>query len=396
MEMPLKNGLHGEALVELEIEKAAEALKDVLERHPQCDISTAREYVERGELRPHAAMYLWRGPDIDAGESFKPTVPPPPRSPAERILASLKSALDPLPMLNPISRGIGLGRGTGTLAASFGVKLDETLGNTPFGNRPIDEVIAEGMPDPETSGIIPEMKETIDAVQALTPDWVQIQLPDMQGPFNIAHMILGDEVFIAPLTEPEKFERLMEIITDFFLAVHGNLSKWIEPGRFVNFPGNACRIAECSVNMISADTYMEHVFKHDRRIAESFGKVAIHPCSGPHVFKATLDNLPNVVYTEAGIMIKKMFAGSISVDEAMRQIGDRPMILGVGQELPEDFAEAERIVKGFFDLAKINPRMTFGFTGIFWRKGWEGRILDLHRRLDDYWTEKVYGASLGR
>ena len=75
----------------------------------------------------------------------------------------------------------------------------------------------------------------------------------------------------------------------------------------------------------------------------------------------------------------------------MDQIDGRPIALCVGQELPEDFAEAERTVRGFLDLARVNPRMTFGFTGIHWKTADEPRIRALHGRLEDYWTSHVYG-----
>jgi hypothetical protein len=380
--------------IQSDIDDAAGKLRDALDANPQCNGDAAMECVMQGKLRPHAALYLWRGPDIEAGEALVASPPPPCRGPEEKVLQSLRNALVPLANFNPISAGTGrLGRGTGTLAASFGVKLDETLGNTPSGHLELDEVLAAGMPDPVQSGVIPEMREMIAAFQSLTPDWVRIPLPDMQGPFNIAHMILGDEAFIAPLTEPEKFSRLMTMITDFFIATHRNLCSWIAPCRFIQYPNNCCRIAECSVNLISADTYMEHVLPHDRRIAEYYGKVAIHPCSGPHVFKATLENLPNVVYTEAGLMEPgRVFAGSISVEEAMDQIDGRPIALCVGQELPADFAEAERIVRGFLDLARVHPRMTFGFTGIHWKTSDEPKIRALHRRLEEYWTSHVFGG----
>ena len=117
--------------------------------------------------------------------------------------------------------------------------------------------------------------------------------------------------------------------------------------------------------------------------------VAIHPCSGPHVFHATLEHLPHVVYTEAGF-IERAFAGAISVEDALAAIGDRPIILGVGEELPADWEAAERTVQRYFNFAHRHPRMTFGFTGMYWKKGSEEQIIDLHRRLDDYWQEHIW------
>jgi len=185
-----------------EIVSAVVAFEEQLEAHPECRGDLAAEAALAGKPRRHAAFYLGRFPDIEQGEG-KPAPPPPPRTPEERLLDWLKGAAGPLEMLNPISPVRNLGKGTGSLPASFGIRLNPELGFAPEGARPLDDVLKEGMPDPETSGIFPEMREDIDATKALTPDWVEIALPDMQGPFNIAHMVLGDDAFIAPLTEPD-------------------------------------------------------------------------------------------------------------------------------------------------------------------------------------------------
>ncbi|HEY3375890.1 MAG TPA: hypothetical protein VGL77_00215 [Armatimonadota bacterium] len=373
---------------EIDIAAAIAQVAETLAAHPERRSDLAEEYILRGETRPYPAFYMWRAPDIDAGEHLTQPLPPA-TTPEERLLRSLRGMTGSLAMLNPIRPVVNLGKGTGTLPSSFGIMLDPALGFTPKGNRPMREVLAEGMPDPETSGIIPDMRADIEAVQRLTPEWVKIALPDMQGPFNIAHMILGDEVFFAPYEEPEEFAAFLTMVTDFFIALHGRLQSWIEPARRVAFPQNNCRVAECSVNMVSKDIYLEHVLPHDQRIATYYGRIAVHPCSGPHVFSATLDNLPNVVYTEAGY-IEKAFAGSIRVADAMEALGGRPIILGIGEELPADWDEAERTVQRYFDYAKTNPRLTFGFTGMYWKKGTEDQIRALHLRLDQYWHDNVW------
>ena len=72
--------------------------------------------------------------------------------------------------------------------------MDTTeLGYYPKGYRNIDELISEGIPDVERSGLIPEIKEKIDIILSYTPKWIKIGFPDMQGPFNIAHMCIGDD-----------------------------------------------------------------------------------------------------------------------------------------------------------------------------------------------------------
>ncbi|MHB9025653.1 MAG: uroporphyrinogen decarboxylase/cobalamine-independent methonine synthase family protein [Armatimonadota bacterium] len=371
--------------IEHDITAATEELAAQLAAHPERNSDLAHEYVLRGEPRPYPVFYLWRQADIDAGEGMVRQAPPV-RNAEERLLDKLRGATRGLANHNPISARFGIGKGTGTLPASFGIFLDPELGYTPKGSRPLDEVLAEGMPDPETSGIIPEMREDIETTKRLTPDWVGINLPDMQGPFNIAHMILGDEAFFAPYEEPEKFRQLLDIISDFWLAVHANLRKWIGEARFASHPAFSTRITECSVNMVSTDMYLEHILPHDLKIARAFGAIAVHPCSGPHVFHATLNNLPNVVYHEAGF-IAKTAAGSITPDEALAAIGDRPIILSIGQELPE--GEEEEFIRRDLDRAKTNPRLTFGYTGMHWKTADEAMIREMHLRLDAYWEERV-------
>lgn len=355
----------------------------VLAAHPERRSDLAQEAVMRGERRAHPAFYLGIGPDPKAPPGPRPTVPPPARSPEQRLLDQVRGRTGAPAMLNPISPHLGLGKGPGTLAASFGIFLDPELGYTPNGSRPLEDVLAEGMPDPATSGLLPQIREDIAAALALTPDWIKISLPDMQGPFNIAHMVLGDQAFFASAESPEAFHRFMDIVTDFYLAVDRNLRAQIGAARLHCFPYAAPRIAECSVNLVSTDFYEEFIKPCDLRIAAAHGMVAIHPCSGPHVFHATLSGLPGVVYTEAGF-VEKACAGAISVDAALAAIGRRPIILNIGQELPP--GEEEAFIRRDFDRARTNHRLLFGYTGMHWRQSDAPMVRDLHRRLDDYWA----------
>lgn len=374
--------------IQQEIDDAVGVVAETLAQHPERRIDWAEQAVMRGEPRQYPVIYLGRLVDTDAGEGMDFTVPPV-RSPEERVLDGMRGMLWSLRMHNPIRARIGLGKGTGTLPASFGLYLDPTIGYTPRGCRTLDEVLAAGMPDPETSGIIPEMREDIAAIKSLTPEWVEINLPDMQGIFNIAHAVLGDEAFFAPVEDPDKFAAFLTLVTDFYLAVHENLRRWIGPQRFPQFPGASIRIAECSVNLVSTETYLEHLLPHDLRIAQHFGQIGVHPCSGPHVFYATMRHLPKVVYQEAGF-IAQTAAGAISVDDALAEIGDRPIILAIGQELPQ--GEEEAFIRHDLDRARTNPRLLFSYTGMHWKRRDEEMIREMHLRLDEYWQESVYSV----
>lgn len=372
-----------------QINEAAVAFKVELDAHPECRADLSAEAALTGMSHRYATFSLGRFPDLEQGEG-KHAPPPPQRSSEQRLLEYLQGAAEPVKMLNPITPLRNIGKGTGTLAASFGIWLNPELEFTPEGSRPLNEVLRDGLPNPETSGIFPEMREDIEVTKALTPSWLKIALPDMQGPFNIAHMVLGNDVFIAPLIEPDEWRKFMNLVTDFFIAAHQTLSRWIGTERLYSHPRKHHRLAECSVNMVSKDFYLEHVLEYDQRIVDYYGDVAIHPCSGPHVFHATLENLSNVVYTEAGNMISPMTAGSINVNDALAAINNRPIMLSVGEELAAGDEEAN--IRRLFKLAASNPYVNFtSFCGLGWKKADEPAMRELHQRMNDYYTSVVEG-----
>jgi hypothetical protein len=231
--------------------------------------------------------------------------------------------------------------------------------------------------------MMPEMRARIALLKAHLPARFKIGLPDLQGPFNLATAMLGEAALTALLEQPEDFAELMARVTTLWLGARAQLLEWIGPAHQEPAAATLGRIAECAVNMISPAMYREHVLPHDRRIAAAHPALHIHPCSGPHVFRVTLETLPNVISTEAGF-IAKTAAGSISVDDALQLLGGRPIALSIGQELPE--GDEEAFIRRDLDRYAEHPRLTFGYTGMHWRKRYRPAIRALHRRLDAYWA----------
>lgn len=307
-----------------------------------------------------------------------------PATPVGDLARDIIGMLAPLQLLNPVSPCFATGRGSDSMVPSFGIPLNAQANNAPSFHRSIDDLLGEPPPDPEASGLLPEIRARIKLIKANTPSRFKIGLPGIQGPFNLAHGILGDAAFLAPQDDESRFRALMERITTFWIAVHHNLRRWIGEDRMAT-PAHAWRpyLCECSVNLVSTDFYQQFVLPHDRRIAEVFGPVHLHPCSGPHVFHATLNALP-VAVTEAGY-IAKTAAGAISVDEALHAIGDRPIVLSIGQELPE--GREFEFIRADLDRYAEHPRLLFSYTGMHWRRKDRPRIRDFHRWLDDYWAK---------
>lgn len=368
--------------------ETVESVRSRLEENIERRMDICEQYIMRNEKRPYACLFLNQGQDP---LERKPIQLNANKSAEERLADKLMQIVAPLRLNNPVAPYIVLGVGPGSMIASFGLDLDPDIDYTPRGHKTADEVIAAGVPDPEKSGMMPQFLEDIDAVLAYTPDFFKIEKPDMQGPFNIAHAVLGTDAFILPYTEPEKFHDVMRIITEFYIRADEVLRSRIGKARAITFSRHHNIVAECSCNLVSTDFYKEFVLPYDLEICNYYGEATIHPCSGPHVFYETIRNLPNIVYTEAGEMLAPMAAGCIKVQDALKEIGGRPIVLNIGQELPE--GQEYEFIRKDFDLAKVNNRLLFGYTGTHFRDKDVPHILDIHKRLDEYWAENIFGGN---
>ncbi len=360
--------------------------------HPERDWEAAARLAMAGQRRnfPAIRLSMWKRTDdttIAPPEMQLPEIEI--ADPAEAALAGkVVELIRPLQLDNPVTLALWPGVGPGTLAASFGANLNAEYGYTPEGEMTLDEALAQPIPDVENSGMLPQIKREIMTWKSLLSPAIKIYMPDTQGPFNIAHAVLGTNVFFAPYDEPEKFRELMSRITDYWLAVQFKVREWIGPERLALIYGETFCIAECSVNLVSPDYYLEFILEHDLRAVRSLGShypCHIHPCAGPHVFKVTWENLPGIAITEAGSMEHRMAAGTIQVEDALAMIGDSKTMLHIGQELPE--GREFEFIKSNLDLYRTNPRLIFGYTGTHWYKKDRQIIRDLHRRLDDYFAE---------
>lgn len=375
------------------LEDAVRFFNETLAEHPQRDALVTEEAWWKGEHPRRLAMYVAHRIDPADTTHAAPFFTIPESCFADdargRLAGRILALLEPLDLLNPVSRCVGLdGAGSpADLIPAFGVPKSED-GGAPARILTLDEVLRMPPPDPWTSGLMPTFRQSAGQLRDLLPPGFRIAMPDLQGPFNLLHALVGNDAFTAPYEEPAKFRQLMERITTFWIAAYENLMTWIGSDRLrvtEQFP----RLAECSVNMVSEEFYREHILPHDRRIAARFGGVRIHPCSGLHVFRVTLAELP-VVMTEAGWMIAQMAAPVVSVAEALRLIGSRPIRLAIGQELPADRNEALRVVREDIAAALRNPHvLPGGYTGIYWRKKDRPMIRELHLELDRHWEACV-------
>jgi hypothetical protein len=373
------------------LEQVIQHVLSTVEAHPERNFNIAKELVLNGKKRIYPAMaigfpYVPNDHSVDKEPAPSPQLDIP--NPEERQIAGeMLSMLHPFndDILNPVNLGFGVCKGPGTLVTCFGIPLLAEAHNTPAYTISPDEILEKPVPTVE-SGIMKDMRHRIGRIKTLTPPDFKIFRPDTQGPFNLAHALVGDEAFLLPLTDPPKFHALIGKITDFYIQSVKALDEWIGPERRGPWD-QALRLRECSVNLISREMYEEFVLPYDLRILNEFKSIGIHPCSGPHVFHATLDNIPGIRYTEAGY-IEKTAAGSTEVADAVNALKGTSTALSIWEQIPQKDKEYETI-KAQLDLSLQHPLMLFSYTGMNWRKKDKPLIREIHQSLNEYWSREI-------
>lgn len=128
--------------------------------------------------------------------------------------------------------------------------------------------------------------------------WVHLIHPDGQGPIDNAELLLGSDMFIAMIDEPELVLNLVEALTEQYI---GFFKKWFELvprtdglGRGMSGFGpyrGTVMIREDSLMNISADMYEEFALTADQRVLDELGGGSIHFCGRGDHFIESLSKL---------------------------------------------------------------------------------------------------------
>lgn len=108
---------------------------------------------------------------------------------------------------------------------------------------------------------------------------------DTQGPFDLAHLIMGDDIFLLMYDEPEAVHQLMRFCTAFLEKLIRRMKEAIgEPLTVTHYLGSICsesfgiRICEDTAVLLAPDQIAEFVIPYSRRLAEAFGGAFCHYC----------------------------------------------------------------------------------------------------------------------
>jgi hypothetical protein len=236
--------------------------------------------------------------------AYNDTVP----DPAKMLLSQLRGPFFAHQKRADIPVNIRSNYGTPILPSIFGGEWQLTESSLPWAHHLPDRdairaLIDAGIPDLHND-LGGRCFETAEFYMETLKDYanlekaVNIYHPDLQGPFDVAHLLWGPDIFLSLYDCPEMVHELLDLITETYIAY---LKEWkaftgegndIVPHWGFYMKGGAM-VRDDTPIMISTAQYNEFVKPYDQRILDEFGG-CIHFCGTGDNFIASMcesDNL---------------------------------------------------------------------------------------------------------
>jgi hypothetical protein len=187
--------------------------------------------------------------------------------------------------------------GIGILASLFGATCKIVNNNMPWvdhmGKEEVKKAISRGIPEFDTA-LGRKVMQTHDYYSEKLKSYpkcsraIRITQPDLQGPFDIAHLLLGNDIFYDVYDSPQMLHELLDIITETYIGFR----RHIEP-RLTDHAGSGAVYLHGSIYggkvllkddtaliNISGPMYDEFSGSYNERILAAFGGGSNHYC-GP-------------------------------------------------------------------------------------------------------------------
>jgi len=242
----------------------------------------------------------------------------------EQILARAALDDDYIPSLFPGCR-------QGLLPTAYGAR-EEWAGDH-YWVEPILADAAEAyelrQPDFTRQGLAAQLLETTRFFRRATAGRLPVQMPDMQGPLDLASTMLGAErLMLAMYDNPDAVHRLLDQMTrDFITYMH--LQEVASEGSLVPIhcmptvwlpSGRAMSLSEDMLAVVSPPLYEQFAVPYNERISAEFGGVVIHSCgSWEH-------NLPGLARTH-GLLGVNFGVSETRLSSVAEQFGSSVVLL---------------------------------------------------------------------
>jgi uroporphyrinogen-III decarboxylase len=113
-------------------------------------------------------------------------------------------------------------------------------------------------------------------------------------PYTTAMQLVGEELLIIILTDPEATRTILDKIWEIQQAIFGRIAK-VTGAMF-----NGIHLGDCSAAILSRKTYQEVVLPVNRRLASQFERSSYHSCGPSSHLVSDFASLPGLNYIELG------------------------------------------------------------------------------------------------
>ena len=188
--------------------------------------------------------------------------------------------------------------GLGIINSLFGSRCRIVNDNMPWvdhlegGTEAVKQLIQKGLPDMK-AGLGGKVLETYQFFREKLKEYprcyqaIHITQPDMQGPFDIAHLFWGTDVFYELYDHPEIIEELLNLVTETYIRFRNFIDPYLTDKAgteavYVHggiFGGKVLLKDDTAIINLSREMYIRFAQPFNQRILTEFGG-SIHYC-GP-------------------------------------------------------------------------------------------------------------------
>ena len=185
--------------------------------------------------------------------------------------------------------------GIGIIPSLFGLSSKILYNNMPwvehFDSRDeVKRIIQKGIPD-LNKGLVERVIQThhfyLDKLKnyPLCSQGIKVSQPDMQGPFDIAHLMLGTDIFYLVYENPLLLHELLELITETYIRLRKYIDKLltdktIGDAVYVHgaiYLGQVVIKDDTAVVNLSPEMYDEFSWQYNKKIFTEF-RGSLHSC----------------------------------------------------------------------------------------------------------------------
>lgn len=224
--------------------------------------------------------------------------------------------------------------GVGTIASMFGCSTSLTMDNMPWCEPLSDarllDALERGVPE-MTAGLGGRVLETerfyLDALAkyAKLSKAVHVFVCDTQGPFDIAHLVMGHRIYTEMYDNPDLVHRLLELATETYIRftraqkdVIGESDGWSYHSMMKVRGG--VRVCEDAPTNISPESYKEFCRPYNERVFAELGGGWVHYCGKGYQLFPHLISTPGLCGINFGNP-EMQDLGAVYTEASKRRIG---------------------------------------------------------------------------